>query len=75
MAISLRADHNDFNARLVKALGLEGQRVTSITIEAKVNSPVKVTVTKLLEQEDADELIEVLELLVLRSPDRGLGKG
>jgi len=61
MATNLRAYHPDFNKRLVKALGLDGQLVTGITIKAEANSPVEVTITMLVQQEEVDGLIEAIE--------------
>ena len=69
MDTTLVAYHPDFNKRLVKALGLDGQLVTGITIRAEANRPAELTITRLVQQEEADGLIEAIELLGIKDAE------
>jgi hypothetical protein len=61
--MTMQVDQKNFNQRLVAALGLTGQRVTSITIKSssKAGSPPEVTITRDIRPEEVDALIEAVE--------------
>jgi hypothetical protein len=61
--MTMRVNQKKFNQRLIEALGLTGQRVTSITIKSssKAGSPPEVTITRDIRPEEVDALIEAVE--------------
>jgi len=53
--------HGEFGQKLIKVLGLEGQQVYSITMEARVGQPVSIQVERFLSKQEALEMTEIFD--------------
>lgn len=58
---------HEFNAAMLRALKMEGKRVTKMQLTFEVNKMPTIELTRLLDADDADGLVTVIEVMQLRA--------